>query len=726
MSRPAGTPMGRDTDGRRRVIELQAAVAFSAVAAWQLPAEDAFRGTLVILPWIALGFAHLRRHLGRAPHPWLAVALAAVTLTLPARRVLGWPHADLLWAAAFVVLLGAAVWDLIPALRRRLRPDAALPWVFFALPLLVHVAVLPWALEHRHPDGDEPYYLLLAHSLAHDLDADLANNYAEEDWRHFMDRAVEPQPADPVGPNGEIYSRHNALLPSVVAPFYRLGGRHGVALWMAVLASAVAFQTLRVARRLRPEAPSGAFRAWLLLALTPPLLVYSHQVWVEVPAALLLITAVDLAMSGRRSEQRPGIRLAVALVTVLALLPLLKLRFLLVAVPLGLWVLWPFRRRPVVALGTALTLGGALAAMLAFNAARYGNPLKMYSADELALIWSPLGDYARGAFGMFYDSAFGLFSLAPLWILILPAFWWLIRHRDPWLWPLLGVMLPYLAAVAPRLEWYGGWAPPFRYPLVLLPLLTLALVPMLERPRPGLRWLGAVLTPLTAALTVLWLVVPGWTYHLADGEGNFLFRLGWILGGDVGRFFPSAVRPGEATWIWPLGSLLLVPLAGLSSGFLRRSHRRLGVVALLTAAVLLPWATRSVPTTLIHWEDGWVVKKSGMLLPPRWTPARPSHVSAWLVQTYGHVSAPVVAGGDKADIRIWVRRDNLGPRRVQVLAGDQELATLEMQELFTWELLELKGVDWPAGAPLVLRIPKGPKPQGKDGIMFDRAEIEWL
>ena len=711
---------------RTKVLELQVAVAFSALMLWRGPNQDAFTSTLVILPWIVLAFRRLRVHLGLGPQSSHAWALAAWTVGLPWRAYLGWPHVDLLWAAALVVILGSALQDVLPALRRRLRRDTSVPLVFLAVPVLIHVAILPWALDHRAPDGDEPYYLLLAHSLAYDLDVDLANNYGNEDWRRFMDRPIGPQPADPEGADGQIYSRHNALLPAVAAPFYRLGGRHGVALLMALLASLTAFQTLRVAHRLRPEALDGAFRAWILIAFTPPLLVYSHQIWVEIPAALLLATAVDLASAARLAGGRPKVRLAVALGAVLVLLPLLKLRFLLVAVPLAIGALWPLRRRPGVALATVTALVGAVGAMLAFNAVRYGNPLKMYSLDELGLFFNPLGDYARGALGMFYDSAFGLFSAAPIWLLLLPALWLLGRRRDPWLLPILGLMLPYLAAVAPRLEWYGGWSPAFRYPLVLLPLLAWLLVPLLQRRSAGLRQLVAVLGPLTAALALLWVVVPGWAYHLADGEGNFLHRLGWMLQSDLARLFPSTVRPRDATWIWPLLSLLLVPIAALRSPFLRRHHRRLGLALLLVATAAVPWAARSLPTTVVHWEDGWVAKQGGLLLPPRWTPARPSHVSAWLVQTYGQVSAPVVAGGDKANLRIWVRRDNLGPRTVQVLAGDRELATLTMQELFTWELLEIQGVDWPAGAPLILRIPKGPKPQGRDGIMFDRTEIEWL
>ena len=43
-------------------------------------------------------------------------------------------------------------------------------WPYFLLPLVVYLAILPWSTAQRPPDGDEPYYLLLTHSLAYDGD----------------------------------------------------------------------------------------------------------------------------------------------------------------------------------------------------------------------------------------------------------------------------------------------------------------------------------------------------------------------------------------------------------------------------------------------------------------------------------------------------------------------------------------------------------------------------
>ncbi len=43
-------------------------------------------------------------------------------------------------------------------------------------------------------------------------------------------------------------------------------------------------EKLRLSRHFFADRPGGALCAWAVLAFTPPLLLYSYQVWVEVPA----------------------------------------------------------------------------------------------------------------------------------------------------------------------------------------------------------------------------------------------------------------------------------------------------------------------------------------------------------------------------------------------------------------------------------------------------------
>src|SRR5690606_19331193 len=135
-----------------------------------------------------------------------------------------------------------------------------------------------WSHDARPPDGDEPYYLLLAESLATDFDVDLADEYASDVWKRIGPRPIQPQPGDPTGSAGEIFSRHEPLLPLLLVPFWAVGGVVGARLAMLVLAAAAAAATARAALELGAR-PRGVLRAWALAALAPPVLLLSSQVW---------------------------------------------------------------------------------------------------------------------------------------------------------------------------------------------------------------------------------------------------------------------------------------------------------------------------------------------------------------------------------------------------------------------------------------------------------------
>ncbi len=741
----------------RRPRQSAAEIALSVPGAWAvgallpLAAADPFRATLVILPMVVAALRALERHAprraaggGRGGRLEGAALVALVLFTL-GRHSLGLAATDWFLAGGYLLLLAHRVARLVVLWRGALGEERPLgategggmprrpPAAFFLLPWVVYLALLPWQAQHRQPDGDEPFYLLIAHSLVHDLDADLANNYAAADWRAFMERPIEPQPGDPRGPDGEIYSRHNLLLPLVVAPAYALAGRWGVMVAMTLITATLAWTMLSLALRYASSgraAAGSALSAYAVFAFSPPLLVYSYQIWIEVPAALAVAVGVDRLLALRRGASG---RQLLALALVVTLLPLVKLRLGLVALPLAALAL--YRARPPRRAVLAFTAGTALvfSAFLLHNLLRYGHLLKIHRWSELNLYSSSLADFARGAFGMLYDAAFGLFPCAPIWLLLLPAGWLLVRRRDPLLALVSALALPYLVALAPRFEWYGGWSPPFRYPLVFLPLAALALVPLFERRhRPGLTFLAAGLGVTTLVLAAVWVVVPGWTYNFADGRTHLLDQSGLRLGADVARLFPSTVRPRLATWIWPLASLLAIPLAGWRGtlGRHRRGRLRLkrpaaaawGFVAVLLFAAAVPLAARHWPTRVIELEDAWVFKDRGRPFPDTWVLQRPRYRGGWVLTPNGRIEARLAPGGETVRLRLAVRLATPGKvARLRVAAGDVPLGELAVPA-GDWQEVELGPFEWPAGAPLVFR---GGGAGAPGRLALDRVELMW-
>jgi len=741
------------------VLGVAAVAALVVRQALPLPLDDPFRGTLILLPLILAGLREIRRwceRLGGAPLEdnrslGEIAALAILILLVLARPHLALARADEVLAAGFLLVLAHRLVRQITAFRPLLgtrvpaRPSA----LFLFLPLVTYLALLPWSAGHRQPDGDEPFNLLITHSLAYDFDADLTNNYAAGDWKYFMDRPIEPQAGDPHGPHGEIYSRHNEALPLLLAPAYRVAGKNGALAMMALLTAALAWMTVRLGRHYAPEQPGEVLAAWALTALAPPLLLYSYQVWVEVPAALLLAAALDriLDLDGQRVwrwKEWAGIGIS------LLLLPLLKIRFILVSVPLlalGWWYAGR-PRRPVLILAALLALvaGG----MLLHNQLLYSNPLKIHTWQEVDPHSYGPASYLSGVLGLFWDVAFGLFGAAPVWLLLLPAVLLLVALRHRLLVHLAVLTFPYLIIVAPRTEWYGGWSPPFRYALIGLPLLGLALVPLLARrdERPGARALVAGLAALTLALTLVWVAVPGWTYNFADGRTYLLDALAARTGLDLARFFPSSIRLRAATWLWPPISLVVVSLIWWLPG--RRPHPRplsqlpptpppgegrqatgvsglLGVTSVLLLAAALPWAAAHAPTRVVELEDPQVWKSGGHLFPDRWVIERARYRGSWVLRVNERVRAPVVPGGRRVRLTLSAEliRNQPVPFSLDVLAGDRLLASWQPGRERVWRTIVLGPFDWPPGAPLVLAA-QGPHPPGAlNGVLLDRVDLDW-
>lgn len=761
----------------RIVAEGSAALAVSALLGLTLSGSSELASTLAVLPlvatlllWVerrAAGVRHaallsrVTRQVDNAKFGVLLSLWALLGVCLP---MLSLPDAAPVWIASLVVLLAVRLAWQLPRLVPLLALSPSRPSLAFVLlPFAVYLALLPWSTQERPPDGDEPYYLLVTHSLISDLDVDLADDYAESASLSFSNRQLEPQLGDPRGPQGQQYSRHNRLLPLLLVPGYLVASKHGALLTMALLSALLSWATLRLAwhypelsRRRGP-----LLLAWALLAFTPPLLLYSYQVWVEVPAALLVVLALTavLDLTRRTVPGRPLVRWLLALLWLVAL-PLLKLRFLLLVVPLVVLALLRVRRLPRAQrrrwYGLAAILVLLAGGVLLFNYLVFGNALKVHSAEELELYRYPLANYLKGASGLLFDVAFGLFFCAPVWLLLAPATPAVLRHHRRLAGHAALLFLPYLVTVLPRGEWFGGWAPPFRYALVSLPWLALCLVPVLarsvyrsqNRSYGGRNLLVSLLGVSTLIATALWVAVPGWTYNLAAGSHHLLDHLSLAWGQDVIRFFPSAVRPRLATWLWPLAMLALAALLwawpGHRSGSVGRRQGTAGsslisaAALLLLVGALLPLAAARWPTHVVEAEDAYVSHEGGRLYPERWALLRPSFRGGWALRIRNWLSAPVRPAGQRVRLRVaahFVCKEPSSPRVfLEARAGRQVLARwypTPEQAGAGWIELESEVVEWPDdGQPLVVhaRLWRRSGDQGipQEAVVVDRVELQWL
>lgn len=694
---------------------------------------------------------------GRGIDAWAlgaAVVLAAVTLGAPLLGVAGWRPLAMGGAVALALLyIACRVLALAPLLDHSTASKRP-PLVFLLLPFAFYLALIPWSIHERAPDGDEPWFLLVTHSIAHDFDLDLANNYRDQDSLDFMPRAVEPQPGDPEESDGAVYSRHGALLQTVMAPAYRVGGRAGAMVVIAALAALGAWLLLDLTA-FSPDARARLI-VYLAFGFTAPFLIYSQQIWAEVAAVLLAVAALRWInqLTGERDgptpEARGDDRVAwLLLVLALALLPALKSRLGLVSAALALICLLRLdparRRRGAVWLASTLVPAGVLVLLL--NRARFGTVLGMHSWSELEFYRESAVAMALALNGMFFDLAYGLVACSPIWLLLFPATVAAWQRNRRLLFEVALIAAPTLLLVATRLEWYGGWSPPFRYGLVVLPFLSLLLTPLFERrfdgvsaasmsgtaaggPSAGVSALALVLALLSGALAVIFVVEPGWTYNLADGRHHLIHHLEARTGVDFARFLPSATRPRSATWLLPIAAVCLALVAP------RLRYKPLaaavaGVPVLVLAS--LPILAESLPTRRLEVESAAVDRTGGNLDPERWTMERTRYPEAWVFPEGTRAEAPVIPGGSQAALTLTVRPVLNRPAPLTLIArsGSREIGRLAFtagdgSDQAGWQTRTLPAAVWSSGAPLVLEVPFGPGAAlPPNGVKIDRVDFSW-
>jgi hypothetical protein len=402
--------------------------------------------------------------------------------------------------------------------------------------------------------GDEPYYLLTAHSLIHDGDTDLTNNLERRDylpfyWGHL---ATEQQSAF-LGDLQDSLRVYSGLQPFLLLPGYALAGRAGALATVAILSAAALALAFRLAL-VTGVGLHAAYLAWLGVAFSAPVVSFGTSTFLEMSAAFFL-TAAATGVLGVRWSWPGSLGVAACLTAAVAL----KNRFLAMAMPVLIGLVPRTSRRHWIGLGLAIPV--IVAAVLYYDARvmagsmfaylRRGGP---FGIKE----WAP-----ETLLGYLLDQEYGLIASAPAFALGLTGAVVALRERRYHL--LLVTFAPFAAT------WilfglgvgatYAGTAPPARYLTASLPLLAVPSALAYTRVRGRLLWaLATSLLAATFAYSVTLSLWPAWRYQNGVGRSTFLTQVWEWSGLDVGRLLPSFLRPRPA---WTIVALAMtVALAG--------------------------------------------------------------------------------------------------------------------------------------------------------------------
>jgi len=442
------------------------AVALAVAAGGAAAGPDGF---VLGLPSLGLGLgaaaalAALALVAGLRAGRWLLAAAPVVVLVILGARLPG--IAPLAGPPLAVLCLAGAVLAIAAS------PPRGGGAAFLPVVALVYGLAAARVQAQVGPQGDEPHYLMVADSLLRDHDLSLERDYAEGRYRDF-----HPEPLAPHyrvrGKNGAIYSLHAVGLSLLVLPAYALASYAGTSFLMALLGVWLAVELRAVLRASIGDGADGV--AWIV-ALSPPLVHYAGLVFTEIPAALVVALAL------RHGRAAVSVRTALLTGAALAFLPWLNVRYTVLTVILLAFAL---AARPGIRVAAAWLAPSALsaAALALFHFHLYGfyDPRRVYGRrPELSLAGLP-----RGLPGLLFDQEFGLLVYAPVFALAVPGNLLLWRHSRRLAITVLVLALSALAVSGAWPMWRGGFNPPARFLVPIVPALALAVA---ARLRTGLR-----------------------------------------------------------------------------------------------------------------------------------------------------------------------------------------------------------------------------------------------
>lgn len=469
---------------------------------------------------------------------------ASLALLIFLLMEVGWPRAIPLWiwfGAFFVTWIavrgGLLLRPLWSSMAVRIPSRAASIRVVMGS-LLVYGLLVPWVAMTLPLAGDEPQYLLIAHSVLVDHDVDLRNNFERGDYRAFHPGHLSPQG------QGAGVSAHGLGFPVLLLPGYAVGGRLGAMWLVAVLAALLSLNIYWFCLELSGS-PRASLQAWALSAFTVPIVIYAHQLFPEIAAAL----ATLYAYRQFRAHPLPSPRARLG--GILATFGVIFVKIRYAPIVLVLWAYLVFRqlRDERRVWRWALALVAFVVTLPVVDLAWFDGSVVMTrfgdSSQWLHLI-QPNRFHLVGPLGLLFDQKAGLLFYSPIYLFALLGLVLLIRDRrsDGGVIAAASAIYLYVLIAHAEERWHGEFSPSPRYLVVLLPLLAGPMAVAFDRCRG--RFVGAARIALGAyslAIAATLLLMPRWRFRTKTGQSTILYMVGQAFSVNLIDRFPSFIVP---------------------------------------------------------------------------------------------------------------------------------------------------------------------------------------
>ena len=428
--------------------------------------------------------------------------------------------------------------------------------------LMMYVLISAYHMRRASITGDEPHYLLITHSLLHDHDRNLYNNYQHRDYESFFWYELKPAWGDQVSDTAIYSYRHSGGFPHTLIPGYLIGGQWGTVFQINLITALIMLQIFLLSYELF-HSLHASFITWICSAFTVPFIVYMGQIYPETLAALLTIWAVrrirrlmdnENPEGSWRNRQfwQNGLYIAIALLLIVAM----KTRYLPVAGTIALmWFVYllqgqiSIKHKFKACIGLVILLMLAVVAIMLVDTFFYSGNIWERIKDFKFMAWI-LSSYnpLHGLLGLMFDQEYGLLAYAPLYAMALVGIGMLRLKELQAAWPLLFIWFVNYLVISFWPLWHAAPTPPSRYILPVLPLLCVFWARFFLLPHRLLIMLALGISGIWSVIVTWFLTLtPWWRYNWADGVSNFLEMMSLRLSVDVTKLFPSWIRPSLLT-----------------------------------------------------------------------------------------------------------------------------------------------------------------------------------
>ena len=579
-------------------------------------------------------------------------------------------------------------------------------------------AYASWQSPVHGVSGDEPHYLLMAHSLLYDGNLNLFDEYSQGEYLPFYPHHLIPKPSDIVRP-GLIRSRGlGASFSITLIPAYLFASYPGTVVFMALMTALMIFNLFLFLEgwgfNRKP-----ALQASMITAISIPVILYSSLIYPDILASLLIILALRLFQTARYSSK--GRTVPLKLIILSAGLLTLKFRYITVVVLLMTGGFYRFRRKSIKKSTYILT---ALAAVAAYFLAdfwifkgdlfwnRFGGfpQLKSYLPDWRGLLVIP---------GLLFDQEAGLLWLAPVYFLVIPGIRWFSGKRFPAYWIILLAPIFTVLSLLGHFAWHCLPTPPLRYLLPVLPPLAVFIAKVFERWKKlsssGQSFISTLLI-LSVIQSLILSIQPQWQVNLADGTALLFEDLSRVLKIPWTAILPSFIRPDLSSLIWSI-----IGLAGLV-GLFRRSRLSKqnnqpslrmvvpkAVLVIICTAGILGISALKIPHFVIEAEDIFVSHPNGGTYYPQIRDPffHRENQYGWTLNAGNSLNLkfPSVAGKSHLFIRAKLKNSSFISNLTVQLPGDRiNHLNVTNQDWFDF-ILPLSDMNGGRTLPITIRVP---------------------